>query len=797
MLKALDIVLSLHSKVERFTLFYWLFFPLFLCFWLSIISIIFPLQDKTLIFLIIISYLVTWIITLLLILYSFYIFYYYVKKTKQYDTNKKDFGKTINYLIKNRFFSNLTVPDFIVGTLFFLYFFELFMIIFLIKNDFYQFAIFYFFTTLLFSMFINKIRNISIGLQESEFKTFSLTIFLFLSFLTFFILIFYKGFDANKWDISILSPLIVPIVVAIIDRAFLRNRPKQKGERVGWSRLLITSTIIMEFIISFLAVYLILFIIVGGHLFALGIISGSMAIVYFGIISIILCIVLLIILPLIFFNDFSRYFTRSLTEWKIFFDCYYKGLPNKQEKETYKLVKLIGTCKAISISDKYRKYFHNYNQHFLLQLEDPERNIDVVSLEEKNPFKFTKKIVNEGDKIEVIGKFKSSLNEESFSSKKTRISDYFIAYHIEPQYIEKTNLNFFDDWFFSLILNTLKTSDKEIIENKDISEIIEKAVIKELPKYADIVLKDLKLKNSHMLKEKRKYKRKFEKRLFTRWMKPIDLLEMFINISFETGANFNNNYRRDAIKNNDIIFEVLTSMHARGCQISSEILELIKSGFAEGALARWRSLHEIAVISFFIKEFGQKVAEKYLHYELIETYREAEKYKEHCKELGLEPLPDDEFNKIENNVKILCEQYGDGFEGSYGWASGIIQKERIYFSDIEKKVNLEKFRPYYKMACNYVHASSKGIRFRLGLITNSPKSNILLAGPSNYGLADPGQLSAISLHQITTCLLTTKPSIESLITITTMQKLVDEISMSFSEVQSKIEEEEKTYLSSS
>jgi hypothetical protein len=671
------------------------------------------------------------------------------------------------------------------------------MIIFLIKNDFYQFTIFYFFTTLLFSIFINKIRNISIGLQESGFKTFSLTFFLFLSFFTFFMLIFYKGFDASKWDVSILSPLIVPIVIAIVNQAFLRNRPKPKGEIVGWSRLLTTSTIIMEFIVSFLAVYLLLFIIVAGHLFALGIISESIAIVNFGIISIILCMVLLIILPLIFFNDFSRYFTRSLIDWKIFFNCYYENSSNKQEIENYKLVKLTGTCKAISISDKYRKYFYNYNQHFLLQLNNTEKNIDVVSLDEKNPFKFTKKMVSEGDKIEVIGKFKSSLNDESFSSKTTRISEYFITYHIEPQYTGKTNQKFFDDWFFSLILNTLKTSSNEIIENKDISEIIEKAVIKELPKYADIVLNNLKLKSYQILKEKRKFRKNFEKRLFTRWMEPINLFEMFINISFEAGASFNDHYRREAVKNNDLIFDILTSMHARGCQISFEILELIKSGFAEGALARWRSLHEIAVISLFIKENGQKVAERFLHYELIETYREVKKYKEHCKELGLDPLPDDEFNKIKNNVKILCEQYGDGFERSYGWASEIIQKEKINFIDIEKKVNLERFRPYYKMACNYIHASSKGIRFRLGLITNSPKSNILLAGPSNYGLADPGQLSAISLHQITTCLLTTKPSIENLITITNMQKLVDEINMSYSEVQSKIEEEEKVYLSNS
>jgi hypothetical protein len=35
-------------------------------------------------------------------------------------------------------------------------------------------------------------------------------------------------------------------------------------------------------------------------------------------------------------------------------------------------------------------------------------------------------------------------------------------------------------------------------------------------------------------------------------------------------------------------------------QIFNEILVLLKSGYADGANSRWRSLHELAVISFFL-----------------------------------------------------------------------------------------------------------------------------------------------------------------------------------------------------
>ena len=95
------------------------------------------------------------------------------------------------------------------------------------------------------------------------------------------------------------------------------------------------------------------------------------------------------------------------------------------------------------------------------------------------------------------------------------------------------------------------------------------------------------------------------------------------------------------------------------------------------------------------------------------------------------------------------------------------------------------------MACINVHAFAKSLKFRLGLIQDNSRQEILLAGPSNYGLADPAQNAAISLHQITTCLLTTKPTVENLIAISTMQKLVEEIGETFCRVQYQIEKEEK------
>ena len=97
--------------------------------------------------------------------------------------------------------------------------------------------------------------------------------------------------------------------------------------------------------------------------------------------------------------------------------------------------------------------------------------------------------------------------------------------------------------------------------------------------------------------------------------------------------------------------------------------------------------------------------------------------------------------------------------------------------------------PWYKFVCNNVHSGPKSIRFRLGLFENEPKS-VILAGPTNYGLADPGQSRAISLNQITTILLLSKPNCDRILVSTALQKYVDEIRTRFVRSQKQLEKDE-------
>ena len=131
-------------------------------------------------------------------------------------------------------------------------------------------------------------------------------------------------------------------------------------------------------------------------------------------------------------------------------------------------------------------------------------------------------------------------------------------------------------------------------------------------------------------------------------------------------------------------------------------------------------------------------------------------------------------------------RFGKQFSGDYGWAASVIDSGQVSFGAIEEWSGLEHMRPRYRMASDNVHANSHGVYYRLGLNLSSDQE-VLLAGPSNTGLADPGIATAISLCQITTTLLVTRPNLENIITSKVLLRLQEEIGEAFIQAQRKLE----------
>ncbi len=367
-----------------------------------------------------------------------------------------------------------------------------------------------------------------------------------------------------------------------------------------------------------------------------------------------------------------------------------------------------------------------------------------------------------------IEQIKSKLKEVGIENFKFEIDDKFIQKDIEKHGFE------------------IQITEEDIdIFDKEATERIEQAVPRIVDDLSPMILSRLKRDASILLRSNLKERKAFEKNLLKQWGKALSLLELFINIALEAGDDFNNEFRDNAVKENDFVFEVLTRLHARACQVASEILVLLKSGYADGAHARWRCLHEIAVISFFISSNDNDVAERYILHEAVESFKAAKCYQDYCKEIGYEPMTDEELNEIRLTNNNLIKKYGNGYKQEYGWAEIVLNKKRINFRDIEEYVGLEHLRPFYKMACHNIHANPKGVFFKLGLYPM--ESETLLAGPSNLGLADPGNGTALSLLQVTVCLLTSKSTIDGLIISEILRRLEGEVEQTFFEIHASIE----------
>jgi len=319
------------------------------------------------------------------------------------------------------------------------------------------------------------------------------------------------------------------------------------------------------------------------------------------------------------------------------------------------------------------------------------------------------------------------------------------------------------------------TDEDLAVLNKRANELIQK-----MPAIIDSASQGISLTILTSLKKKWRSERRlqrrdmdgFRKRLDQRWGAGLEGLRMLVTIAREFGDGFNKDGRAAAGGSHSQTFDVLTRLHARACQVTEEVICLLASGFADGAIGRWRTMHEIASVAFLIGQHGDSLAKRYVEHQIVEARAAALQYRKHERRLGQEPISDGEFDNIEKAYQSALQTYGEAFGEQYGWAAEHIGKKRPSIANIQEAAGIDYLSPYYKMASHNVHANPKGVFFKLGLVGDS---EVLLAGPSNAGLADPGHAAALSLMQISSVLMKQSPTIDNMVAVKVMQRLVQEI----------------------
>jgi hypothetical protein len=331
------------------------------------------------------------------------------------------------------------------------------------------------------------------------------------------------------------------------------------------------------------------------------------------------------------------------------------------------------------------------------------------------------------------------------------------------------------------------------LENKA-DEFIGTAVSEAIEGSAADLVGRLKHDAPGMLEHRRHGQEAFEKRLSEHWGPAFDLAEMVMKVASEAGEFF---YEKHVPPDgeHDFVFEVLSRLLARACRIAEEVLVLLKAGYGQAGLARWRALHEVAVVADFIADNGDDCAQRYFAHEAIETWNAMREFQEHAEKLGETPYSDEEVEAIKQQFDALIEHYGRRFGGAYGWAHAALAakdpsyaKKEATFPAIEQSVGTPHMRPHYRMASHGVHANPKGVTWTPDLLP-SQLGAVLLTGPSPAGLADPGQATLISLTRVTATTLASKGGEATALLVTTLLQLTDEAGEAYLKAHQDLESE--------
>ncbi|MFL6387187.1 MAG: DUF5677 domain-containing protein [Terriglobales bacterium] len=344
----------------------------------------------------------------------------------------------------------------------------------------------------------------------------------------------------------------------------------------------------------------------------------------------------------------------------------------------------------------------------------------------------------------------------------------------------------------SVTLDFNETDADEITQAADrfCETQLPKLLVNMAAKTSRTILKDLKSRWATENSLQSEEISEFRKRLERRWGEPLDQLRMLLTVSREW---FEGRHKREISQTahkDEEFREIIARLLARACQVTDEIICLLENGFADGAMARWRTLHEIAVVSAVISQHGSSIAERYVAHQAVESKRALDKHMECYKKLGEKPIPQREQKKILKAYDSAIARYGKAFKYLYGWAAFHLQKEKPTFANLEEEAGRAEMRPYYQLGSDNVHAGVKSMFFRLGLIENYTS---MLAGRSNAGLAEPGQHAAHTLTQLAILICLSDPTFDDLVTAEIMKKLRDEILYNFYRVDKRLLKDDRSY----
>lgn len=305
-----------------------------------------------------------------------------------------------------------------------------------------------------------------------------------------------------------------------------------------------------------------------------------------------------------------------------------------------------------------------------------------------------------------------------------------------------------------------KTIDDEKAQFKGSEKEFDKAIRKKIPKLISSLMKGLyQIICDYCLDENndlKKREREIQNKISKRYSNGIRLFEAFIELNAKISSyTYDKYFQLFDTEGDHLKLDTLISLHVRACQTANEINVLVKNGYADGAFARWRTLHEICVTFLFLYDSDYDTIEMYNDFEIIEKCKKAQNYEQLCRELNW-AIEDINLLDLQLAKDKLIEKYGSDFTKDYSWTKNYISGHRT-FKELEKRVSKDYLRSVYTWSCESVHASVSGIRNKHSLRENEQYN--FLTGPNDCGFLDPIQFTSSTLLEMSQVLLGMEDSI--------------------------------------
>lgn len=278
----------------------------------------------------------------------------------------------------------------------------------------------------------------------------------------------------------------------------------------------------------------------------------------------------------------------------------------------------------------------------------------------------------------------------------------------------------------------------------------------------------------------------FQVRHEARWGKGLEWLRLHRHYCIEAGQQFQSEFLKHPKFVHDPLLGVLMRLHASACRIQGEIITLLAAGYPDGAFARWRTLHEIAVTASVLRDAGENAAVDYIKFGIVQAVNGMNGFQETAARMKREAYRPEEIQEANALRERLMAESDIDFKSRNGWARKYIGSSK--FEKLQAAAGLAHWRNDYSLASRDVHTDFRQMHAFLAMSGIHP--SVLLAGPSDSGIVEPAHSAAITLMQATVAFIFARNGdsdcpidfSSSVVIGRVLQRLTDEVGRVFMEL---------------